>query len=347
MDQAQLQTTLVDAIGAANVRKDVTKLPEFHGETSKDNLTASGFIKRVEIAAKAANWTDVQAVYHMRLALVGKAESWFETTADCSEPGWEDNFDRVSTAFIVRFEPAAIGNRSIATIKEMKQGSGDTVADFADRLRKLGMQWRRATPMPAAAVTEDQRAFVRLGMRCHGDYILLTHFVLGLKESIRRLVFRACPSNFQEALDLALDIEAGTENERRNGEEPKGTKISPVGSATAPIMEQSAIRQTRTNARDKDGNPACNYCGIAGHFWKDCRRRLYRAQNQGAQSSQASSQQHKTSNNNGNNFKKSFQKRGGRVAATQDDQNETEGSEQERVATVYQQQQRLNFLGIA
>lgn len=331
-EREEFQNTLVEAIGSASTRKDVTKLPEFHGDPSKDNLTASSFIKRVEIAAKAAKWTGEQAVYHMRLALVGKAEQWFEVTADHSEPGWEENFDLVSTAFIVRFEPAAVGTRSIASIREMRQSSSDTVQDFADRLRRLGMQWRRATPLPTSAVSEEQKAFTRLGMRAHGDYILLTLFTLGLKDNIKKTVFKRCPSTFQEALDIALDYEAGMENMKKNGEEPKGSKIAPVFVKRGSNGNNgiNGNNDKRTFAKDKDGKPACNYCGIAGHFYKECRKRL---REQG----------------NKNGSRKPF-KRQGRVAAAQSEENgedeEEEESEDERVAVI-QTRNTLNFLGIA
>lgn len=340
------QETLIEALDSVRARKDVTRLPEFFGEADKDSITATGFIKRVEFAAKAAKWSDEQTVYYMRLALAGKAEQWYEITADSSEAAWEKDFDRVSSALILRFEPSASGTRTLATISQMKQSSTESVQDYADRLRRIAMQWRRAAPMPAASTSEEQKVHARLGMRTMSEYILLTMFTQGLKETIKNAVMVQCPATINEALEIALNHEAGLANMKSSNEEPKGAKISPMEKETEAEVDALGARRTtggtggttyRANNNNAGAtNQGCFYCGKMGHIKRDCLKKK-RDWESGRGRGRGRGGYNNTNNRSGQR----------NISAAQVNPEEERGEEEVRSVSAARFTNTLNFLGIA
>lgn len=342
------QETLIEALDSVRARKDVTRLPEFFGEADKDSITATGFIKRVEFAAKAAKWSDDQTVYYMRLALAGKAEQWYEITADSSEAAWEKDFDRVSSDLILRFEPSASGTRTLATISQMKQSGTESVQDYADRLRRIAMQWRRSAPMPAASTSEEQKVHARLGMRTMSEYILLTMFTQGLKEALKNAVMVQCPGTINEALEIALNHEAGLANMKSSNEEPRGAKISPVERENEAEVDALGARRTTggttgttyrgNNNTNNSGstNQGCFYCGKMGHIKRDCLKKKRdwesgrgRGRGRGGYA-----------NNNNRSGQRS-------ISSAQTNQEEDRPEEEERSVAATRYAHTLNFLGIA
>lgn len=320
------QGDLIDAIGQAQSKRDVTKLPEFFGDKGKDTLSASSFVKRVEAAARAGKWNDEQTISFFKLALSGRAETWFEIKADRSDPDWETDFNQVASDFIMRFEPSAVGTRTLASVKDLYQKSDESVQDFADRLMKISLQWRRATPLPANAVSLEQKAFTRLGMRLHGEYILLTHLTIGLKDGIKAAVFKRCPASFDEALNIALDYEAGLENLKRNGGEEKNAKISAMNGRNFSRDRNQIQTEPLT---EKEKKMTCYYCKKVGHPQRKCYTRIRKGDPM-----------------------KPFPKRSGKAAAIgEEDYNDEDDQDEEisdvgELAAISQGSTPLNFLGV-
>ncbi len=59
-----------------NLRVEQNKIPEFFGTKSKDTISATDFIKRLEDLAKTNRWTDAQTYYHFANALRNLAREW-------------------------------------------------------------------------------------------------------------------------------------------------------------------------------------------------------------------------------------------------------------------------------
>lgn len=256
--QVSISEALKSATREAQSKKDVTKLPEYHGDPAKDKMSASAFVRRVEMAGRAAKWTPGETVTHLRLALTGKAEEWFEVEIDRTEVGWEENFDMVSTSLIMRFEPGALSPKAVRVLSDLGQQPSDGVADFGDRLKRYAIQWRRTLRVPSSMNTEEVRTACRIGMRLAYEQVIHTLFLLGLKEKVKKSVCKKAPSDFEEALGLALDYEIGLNNIKGNGEEAKGTKISPV------------TMEPRAEAEKSKEVPTCQYCDKKGHTTKVC-----------------------------------------------------------------------------
>jgi len=54
---------------------------------------------------------------------------------------------------------------------------------------------------------------------------------------------------------------------------PKSFKKQSNRITTSPISTSSTSIK-RENKFTENGSPICNFCGIVGHRWRDCRRRL-------------------------------------------------------------------------
>lgn len=283
----KMEEELITAVSQATSRTEVTKLPEFHGDRSKDKLKASAFIKRVESAAEAGKWTNRQKISFFRLALVGRAEDWYDITIDRSKPEWELKFDDIATDFVLRFEPSAVGNRNLACLKEINQKQNESVQDFADRLMRIALDWRRAIPLPPVSVEPEQKAYTRLGMRLMAEHILLTLFLLGLKSPLKEAVRVQCPAIFQEALDLALDFEAGKLSLKTDATEEQAKIIAMIeeqNQMIAALKAQTAAMANKTSGGGKkfkveplteaEKKMTCFYCKKPGHPQKKCFTRL-------------------------------------------------------------------------
>ena len=265
---------LVDAIGQADFKKEFLKLPKFYGISSKDTVTASEFLERVENAARAAGWNDVTTVSTMRLQFLEDAALWFTWARDNNHPDWMSSFNAVATDFILRFEPHIVGMRTLASIKDLVQKENESVARFRDRLGVLAMRWRQAAPLPEASETVEQRTHARLGMRAMTEYMLLTHFIMGLREKFRLEVLKKCPSTVQEAVDTALDLEAGMANFKHGAEEP----IAPRGriEVIEDFEEMDEDAQIEAIQKALNGLLHCWYCKKKGHRQDKCFTRIRR-----------------------------------------------------------------------
>lgn len=329
--QVSISEALKTATREAQSKKDVTKLPEYHGDPAKDKMSASAFVRRVEMAGRAAKWTPGETVTHMRLALTGKAEEWFEVEIDRTEVGWEENFDMVSTSLIMRFEPGALSPKAVRVLSDLGQQPSDGVADFGDRLKRYAIQWRRTLRVPSSMNTEEVRTACRIGMRLAYEQVIHTLFLLGLKEKVKKSVCKKAPSDFEEALGLALDYEIGLNNIKGHGEDTKGTKISPVTVESRPETE-----------RNKEV-PTCQYCDKKGHVTKTCfqfKRDRNQDRNRDGTYKGSKGKQKKT-------FKKKMTSAMNQSDSDTDDSSEDEEDKAVSAVKKNKKNKTLNFLGIA
>jgi hypothetical protein len=59
-----------------NLRVEQNKIPEFFGTKSKDTISASDFIWRLEDLARTNRWTDAQTYHHFANSLRNPAREW-------------------------------------------------------------------------------------------------------------------------------------------------------------------------------------------------------------------------------------------------------------------------------
>jgi hypothetical protein len=102
-DQDRDATGMAAASGAAggtgttnfNLRVEQNKIPEFLGTKSKDTISTTVFIRRLEDLANMIRWTDTQTYYHFANALCNPAHEWLSSVVDWDDeehdqPLWSD-----------------------------------------------------------------------------------------------------------------------------------------------------------------------------------------------------------------------------------------------------------------
>jgi hypothetical protein len=65
-----------------NLRVEQNKIPEFFGAKSKDTISATDFIRRLEDLAKTNRWTDAQTYHHFANSLRNPAQEWLSSIVD-------------------------------------------------------------------------------------------------------------------------------------------------------------------------------------------------------------------------------------------------------------------------
>ncbi len=61
------------------MKTEVTKLPDFHGDPSKDTITALEFMARIDECQITNQWNDIMTFSYFRLALRGQADKWLSS----------------------------------------------------------------------------------------------------------------------------------------------------------------------------------------------------------------------------------------------------------------------------
>jgi hypothetical protein len=90
-----------------NLRVEQNKIPEFFGTKTKDTISASDFIRRLEDLARTNRWTDTQTYHHFANALCNPAREWLSSVVDWNNdetvrPLWSDFKDLFKQEYAVQ-----------------------------------------------------------------------------------------------------------------------------------------------------------------------------------------------------------------------------------------------------
>lgn len=145
--------------------------------------------------------TDPQKVAHVRINLTGNARSYFDALTDAVKK----DYKQVIAALKVKFPAAAAKSLANFELANISQNTGEGVGEYAERVRDL---------VDAATVGEHE------AVRAHR---LFHDFVKGLNPSVRIMVKKEDPPDFDKAAELAqrleglLDEEAMLRSPREGG----------------------------------------------------------------------------------------------------------------------------------
>jgi hypothetical protein len=193
---------------------------------------------------------------HLKFYLKGFSRVYF----DGLDENIRKDFAQAKTALKAKFE----GDRTKAKAEEALGSlyQRGTVSELAVEVRRLV---DAATSGDADAVRERK---------------MKGEFIRKLKPELKFEVKMKQPDNFEEALEIAMRVE--TLLIEREGE--KGGSLFNEINELKNMIKQSTISNNnwggnqnnrgRQNRNQSSRNGTCNFCGIFGHFAKDCRKRM-------------------------------------------------------------------------
>jgi hypothetical protein len=283
-----------------------TDIPLFYGKKDKDTISPQQLIERIERAARVANWnTDERKCDEFFLCLRDKAISW-HNTLDNVDDFDKNNWTSVKREFLAAYAPKFTARTLCTSFQDLRQKAEETVQDFYNRVSDVFRDAYQTKPDHVVhhggellGLTQAQCDGIRkTGIDTMQKLMMNTVFLGGLKEEIRAKVLESGPTQVQESVRLAREIEVIVHDKRIKGstissvqEEDEEEEVNEVNEEEADLLRKvNAIRSRSGRApfrfRPRQGPPGgrgaggskqnikCRFCKITGHFQSDCRKRI-------------------------------------------------------------------------
>ena len=295
---------MADQIAAALTNHDrirrSTDIPLFYGKQGKDTVTPQQLVDRVEKAAAIAGWnTDPRKCDEFYMCLRDGAMSWYNTLENIigfNNQNWND----LKTEFLKAYAPRFTAKTLCTNFQDLKQKQDQSVQDFYNHVSDVFRDAYRVKPDHVLTCTERHEATqahaddIRLGGIMAMQLLMMnTVFIGGLREDIRKKVLEAGPTQVQESVDLARQIEVIVQEKRTKGAVVSSVEKQNDDDAESDEDEMldiiNAVRARRGKApyKFRPGHGAagghrtggkspvqCHYCKIMGHYQRDCRKRI-------------------------------------------------------------------------
>ena len=236
-----------------------------------------------EACAELSAWNYNQKGLYLAVSLRGSAQGVLGNMPKGAKP----DYHSLIKALEDRFAPPSQTELYRVQMRERRQRAGESLPELGQAIRRLAnLAYPTATAEIRETLSKDQ-------------------FVDALVDSEMRIrIKQARPKNLNDAIQLAVELEAYNRAEKRNYARP--TTTEPVDGKTASALEdlcakleslQNEMRELKAQrkesspqARQKESNQTsgaqktCYFCRKPGHLRKDCR--AYKAQRQARQSHQ-------------------------------------------------------------
>jgi len=298
------QQAMQDALNQHHRIKKSTELPLFFGRKDKDSISAKLLVERVDTAGQIATWDAARKCAEFNLILRDRATIWWQSLedADIDKQDW----DAVKTEFLEAYEPKFTAKTTCTNFQELVQKQGETVLDYYLRVQEAFSKMCEAKPAALAAVRADAGAATAAqatavkneGIKDTERFFKHQLFKAGLRDDLRSEVMKAGKDTLQESKRLAIELEVinndkkgrqvaavqqvveeGPNDEEGDLQEDEVAYINAMRQqkGRAPFRGNSFRPRTSNGGNGGHGGQkdvVCRYCGLKGHFQKDCRKRL-------------------------------------------------------------------------
>ena len=189
-------------------------IPQYFGETNKDNLTARAWTKQVNSCMKLSGWDSPKTAQFALLTLRSTAAIWANSRQELDSTVF-DTWENLRDLFLKRFHT----KKTLAELSYLKstlvQNDKEIIRDFWDRCISAQLLFDETWGELAADATEDQKlAYKAAKAEAHEKSVQL-NFIVGVNDQIRaRLIIDQCKTS-AEILDLAERIEASIRDQQR------------------------------------------------------------------------------------------------------------------------------------
>jgi hypothetical protein len=225
--------------------------------------------------------------------------------------GRYNNWNRVKEEFLAAYAIKYTAKSACTNFQDLVQRSGENVQDFYLRVSEAYQRLRESRPDALFLVRYNvdppvQEDIKKEGIDDMGRFFLHQLFLAGLKEDIRIKTMEAGHDTVQQSLTTARETEAILNDKTKRSlisalqqedlddlenddfenffsqymEQREDTELEPWEETY--LQKVNALRIQKGKKPFRQGNRRfsrttginCRYCGIKGHFQKDCRRRI-------------------------------------------------------------------------
>ena len=217
------------------------------------------FLVQFEMISAVNKWSEAMKAYELATSLRGVAQG-IVTEID---PVRRLDYNYLVMALTARFQPANQANMFKSQMNSYYRKTGQT-------LPEMGHEIRRITRLAYPTAPTDIR-----------DQLAKDCFIRAINDpKIQLSIFQRDPKTIDDCIRFGLDYEAFVVEQKRYNQK-QGLRMQYendvsdegdiIGSRLAKMSQQIELMTNTKDDNKKDGT-ACFYCGMKGHFKRDCRK---------------------------------------------------------------------------
>lgn len=250
---------------------EVTKLPLWHGNPSKDTFLPLQWVERVEKAKIAGTWTDDQTMAFVYLALRQNALIWWDSLkrSGVSTLIW----DEFKAAFIQGYATTRTARTAIVNL-DVKQQQQETVLDYYSRIVKAVDDLEALLPAarrvpgvnlfhadilalegwgaaPEASKNATAGAYMRTGATSAFNHVALQLFIANLRPNLREELMKNIPETLYDAFTMAQDMEKILTEPKKPGTFLSVQEVNVMENEEELMLELAAVQTRVQNFRGR------------------------------------------------------------------------------------------------
>jgi hypothetical protein len=184
------------------LKQELVKIPDFWGEKSKDTVTATQFMARIDECQVANDWNDTTKYANFSLCLRGEADEWLAYTVRLQNlTAAQRTWTRIRPLFKREFAAVSDDKLIVDGLANLAHRQGENPRKFMARLEKLFTTLHEnyvsyhvkpecpAAIQPQGTYTEGNlTSFANDSVKAYNQFLLTQVFRAAALESVRKLL---------------------------------------------------------------------------------------------------------------------------------------------------------------